>query len=102
MAPESVPSQISRSIEVSYDLHPPPNTSTPNLTSAKSHNISVKITTGGQKIYYESLRGSIGKAKAVLGEELTAWRDAVGKGEQTKESKKTRESDDEDVEDDEE
>jgi len=39
------------------------------------------------KGYYKSLRGSIGEAKVVLGEELTAWRDAVGNGEQMKEGK---------------
>ena len=39
------------------------------------------------KGYYESLRGSIGEAKVILGGELTAWRDSVGNGEQMKEGK---------------
>jgi len=86
------------SLTISYDLHPP-NTSAPNLTATKSHKIPVRSAAEGQKGYYEALRGSIGEAKAILGEELTAWRDAVGNGEQSKESKKVvREDEDEDVE----
>ena len=91
---------MSRSITISYDLQPPPNTPAPNLTPTKSQEIPVKIIADGQKSYYESLRGSIGEAKAILGEELTAWRDAVGKGEQIKESKRVLGEDDEDVEED--
>jgi len=92
---------MSPSITISYDLHPPPNTSASNnLASTKSHEIAVKNTTAdGQKGYYESLSGSIGEAKMILGEELTAWRDAVGNGEQSKESKKDAKGDEDEDED---
>jgi len=94
---------MSRSITISYDLRPPPNTPAPDLTPTKSQEFPVKNVAEGQKSYYESLRGSIGDAKTVLGEELTAWRDAVGKGEQSKESRKvTREDDEDEAEGDEE
>ncbi|KIM82281.1 hypothetical protein PILCRDRAFT_474870 [Piloderma croceum F 1598] len=93
---------MSRSITISYDLRPPPNTPVPNLTPTKSQEFSVKNVAEGQKSYYESLRRSIGEVKTVLGEELTAWRDAVGKGEHSKESKKVREDGDDEAEEDEE
>jgi hypothetical protein len=93
--------RMSRSITISYDLRPPPNTPAPNLTPTKSQEFPVKNVAEGQKSYYESLRGSIGEAKTVLGEELTAWRDAVGKEEHSKESKKAREDGDDEAEEDE-
>jgi hypothetical protein len=93
---------MSRSITISYDLRPPPNTPAPNLTPTKSQEFPVKNVTEGQRSYYESLRGSIGEAKTVLGKELTAWRDAVGKGEHSKESKKAKEDGDDEADEDEE
>lgn len=93
---------MTATLTISYDLHPPQSTSAPNLVTTKSRGIPVQDAGAGQKRYYESLRGSIREAKTILGEELTAWRDAVGNGEQSKESKKiAREDDDEgdDVED---
>jgi hypothetical protein len=90
---------MSQALTISYDIHPPPSTSAPNLTPTKSQEVPVKWDgTGRDKGYYESLRKSIAEARTILGEELTAWRDAIGNGEQTKESKKsTKDDDDEDV-----
>jgi hypothetical protein len=96
---------MSRSITISYDLHPPASTSlsttpsTPKLTPSKSQQIPVEAThADGQdptvfKTYYECLRGGISEAKSILGGDLTAWRDAVGSGEQFKESKRVVEDD---------
>jgi len=89
---------MSRSIVISYDLRPPASTPASNLTPTKSQEIPVENAAAeGQRSYYESLRGSVAMARAILGEELTAWRDAVGNGEQTKERKKAiREGDEDD------
>lgn len=105
---------MSRSITINYDLHPPASTSlstspfTPKLTPTKSQQIPVEAThAGGQdptvfKSYYECLRRAISEAKTILGGDLTAWRDAVGSGEQFKESKRiVKENDDAEGEDEE-
>lgn len=108
---------MSRSITISYNLHPPTSTSTskptptaspppstPKLTPTKSQQIPLKGTYyygEGQEdpttfqSYYESLRRAISEAKSVLGEDLTAWRDAVGSGEKFKEGKRAMDGEDE-------
>lgn len=95
---------MAQSLTVSYDLHPPASTSAPtNLSANKSQEFPINSKGEGQKGYYESLRVSIGEAKATLGAELTAWRDAVGTAEQSKEGKKiVKEDEDEEEEEDEE
>jgi hypothetical protein len=106
---------MSRSITINYDLHPPPSPSHPSalealptsahpsdLTRTKTLEIPVKLEAapaaeGRVKSYYESLRGAIGEAKTTLGRDLTAWREAVGSGEQFKESKRVVKVDDDEV-----
>jgi hypothetical protein len=86
---------MSKSVSVIYELHPPPNTNAPNLTATKTEEFPVKgSNVDGQKKYYEELREAIGSAKSRLGEQLTAWRDAVGNGELGKETTKTLKADD--------
>ncbi|TFK56437.1 hypothetical protein OE88DRAFT_1649719 [Heliocybe sulcata] len=75
---------MSRSFTVTYDLHPPEDTAASDLTRTKTHEFAV--ASGEQlKDYYDSLEKVVKEAKAKLGEELTAWRDAVGNKEQGKE-----------------
>lgn len=85
---------MAQSLTIHYDLHlpTPPSTSPyPNLPPKKSQEFLVNTNLKGKK-YYESLRVSIGEAKATLGAELTAWRDAV---ELLEESKKGGEEEEE-------
>jgi hypothetical protein len=78
------------SISVGYELKPPTAIDSLNLTPSKTQEFQVKGNVSeGQKKYYEGLRAAISEARNSLGEELTAWRDAVGNAEQTKETKKT-------------
>ncbi|KAH9926403.1 uncharacterized protein B0H18DRAFT_1005917 [Fomitopsis serialis] len=83
---------MASALTVSYELHPPSETPAEGLQTQKTHKSG--------KDYYESLRKAVAEAKSVLGEELTAWRDAVGTREQTKESKLPK-KDEEDEEDEE-
>lgn len=93
---------MSKSISVNYQLHPPPNTNAGNLTATRTEAFPVERSIGeGQKKYYEGLQQAIGIAKSTLGEELTAWRDAVGNGELGKETTKILKADDGEEEDDE-
>lgn len=69
-------------VTVTYELHPPSNVTAPGLTPATTHDFDVPVlpsTADANQDYYTALRKSLGDAKAKLGEELTAWRDAVGK-----------------------
>ncbi|KZT63945.1 hypothetical protein DAEQUDRAFT_770150 [Daedalea quercina L-15889] len=83
---------MASALTVSYTLHPPPNTPAEDLQAQKTHTFSVSTERSGKE-YYDSLRKAVAEAKRVLGEELTAWRDAVGTREQTKESKPPKQSD---------
>jgi hypothetical protein len=69
-------------VEVTYELHPPSNITAPGLTPVTTHDFDVSATRSTidtNQDYYTALRKSLGEAKAKLGEELTAWRDVVGK-----------------------
>ena len=87
-------------VTIIYELHPPSDTPTPpSLTASQTlqYPVSSEPITS-HKAYYENLRAEVLQAKSVLGEQLTAWRDAVGKREDNKEAKipKKNEEDEED------
>ncbi|KAJ7654949.1 hypothetical protein DFH06DRAFT_993000 [Mycena polygramma] len=95
---------MSRAITIEYTVNPPaPSGQTYELPTSKKHEFKVggPAAEAEQSEYYKELRESIAQARNTVGEELTAWRDAVGKSELTKESKKpkTDEEEDEDEED---
>ncbi|KIY71398.1 hypothetical protein CYLTODRAFT_418935 [Cylindrobasidium torrendii FP15055 ss-10] len=101
---------MSAQVIVSYDLNPPESIDT-DLHESKSASFSVSIAkqkgaadnnadaAGGQRAYYAALRNTIHMAKAQLGEELTAWRDAVGDAEKALEAKAGKTQDADDAED---
>ena len=86
---------MTQSLTITYDLHPPPQ-STP-LSPSQKFEFPIHTKGEGWKSYYDSLRVSIGEAKMVIGAELTAWRDAV-EPLSLKGSKKNAEDAEEDVE----
>ena len=92
-------------ITVSISLEPPSGTPTPtNLSPTSSHTfpLSVAPEAQGHAGYYAALRAALADARTKTGDELTQWRDAVGKSELGKESKKTvTDDDDEEEEEDE-
>lgn len=91
---------MSKSVTISYNLLPPASISAQHLTTTKSQDIPVK-NEQNLKSYYGSLREAIGEAKAILGSDLTAWRDAVGTAEQPKEVKRVVKEEDDDDDDEE-
>lgn len=92
-------------LTVSYALSPPEGTNSPHSLSPNGvHAFAVEAErTADIREYYEALRKSIAAAKERLGEELTAWRDAVGNTEVGKEkaAKAARAENEEDEEDEE-
>jgi hypothetical protein len=96
-------SSTSSAITISYELKPPAGTEARDLTASKTQQFLVNTSPSeGQAKFYKSLQTAVEDARNQLGDELTAWRDAVGKGELSKETPKTLKYDaDEDEEDDE-
>jgi len=94
----------SKSIKVTYDLNPPLSIPIPaDLQKSNTHSYPVKISASLDKMkagnsFYRGLRKSLDAARNEVGEELTTWRDLVGKVELNKEPKKADE-DGEDGED---
>ncbi|KIJ66555.1 hypothetical protein HYDPIDRAFT_109602, partial [Hydnomerulius pinastri MD-312] len=78
-----------RELTAAYALCPPEGTISPqSLTSNTSHSFPVILPPENKSDageYYSALRKSIVAAREKLGEELTAWRDAVGNTELGKE-----------------
>ncbi|KII93154.1 hypothetical protein PLICRDRAFT_35339 [Plicaturopsis crispa FD-325 SS-3] len=92
---------MSSAITISYDLHPPTGVAAPSgLSTTKAQEFAVKPSEG-QKAYYEALQVALKQAKEAIGEDLTAWRDAVGSGERDKEGKKPPKEDEDDEEEEE-
>lgn len=93
----------SRSIIISYQLSPPDGTDAGDLKASGVYEGEVKGSVAdGQKQYYGALKEAVREARNQVGGELTAWRDAVGKGELSKETKKTLSSEEVDEEEEEE
>ena len=70
-------------ITISYELNPPNNVDVSGLEAKKTH--TVPVEQGDQKTFYRNLQAAISEAKTLVGEDLTVWRDRVGKAELTKE-----------------
>ncbi|KAJ7589252.1 hypothetical protein C8J56DRAFT_31654 [Mycena floridula] len=76
------------SISISYDLNPPAGIDAGGLKKSKTLEVPVQVdghANDAQRTdharYYAHLRTAIAAARQELGEELTRWRDAVGKEE---------------------
>jgi len=80
-----------RTVSISYELNPPLGSpDAGNLSTSKNQEFEVNgAPVDGQKKYYEVLKEAIADARNTVGNELTAWRDVVGKLELSKETKKT-------------
>jgi len=91
---------MSPSIIVQYNLHPPASSGQVyELPLAKKHVFELgEPPEALQPEYYKMLRESMARARDEVGQELTAWRDVVGKAEQGKDAKihaKTEEEEEE-------
>ena len=73
----------------------------PNLSTTSSHTFPLSIApeAQGHAGYYAALRAALADARTKTGDELTQWRDAVGKSELGKETKKAVTDDDDEEED---
>ncbi|OSD00913.1 hypothetical protein PYCCODRAFT_1436982 [Trametes coccinea BRFM310] len=85
---------------VAYELNVPEDTPLPsNVPANRYQDFPIAdADTSNQKAYYAGLRAAVLKAKSALGEQLTVWRDTVGKLEDNKEAKIPKKSEDDDEE----
>lgn len=90
---------MSRIITVEYTIKPPQSSGQGyDLPTSKKHEFPVQSS--GQSEHYKALRESIAQARQEVGDEMTAWRDAVGTAELNKEPKKPKADEEEEEEED--
>ena len=89
------------SITVNYVLNPPADIQAGNLLTSSTQSFPVKCSSEDRTKYYGALHNAIAEAKCQLGNELTAWKDVVGKAELSKETTKTLKYDADEEDDDE-
>jgi len=70
------------SIKITYDLKPPAEVDVSGLEKSKTYEFPIPTSPEtGLTSYYTALQESIMKTKEQIGNDLTEWRDAVGKAE---------------------
>ena len=91
---------MSSTIKIQYSLNLPEGVlvNTDDKPISKTHQFKIDTTAPssngdsqeleGKKSYYAALRNALQEAKSQIGDELTAWRDCVGKKELNKEPRK--------------
>ncbi|PPQ69481.1 hypothetical protein CVT25_002046 [Psilocybe cyanescens] len=88
-------------IKITYDLKPPQGVKHGDKPTQKAQEFPVNASgDSNNTAFYTALRASLDKARNEVGNEITAWRDIIGKAELNKEPKKG--ASEEDEEDDEE
>ncbi|KAJ3790605.1 hypothetical protein GGU10DRAFT_383081 [Lentinula aff. detonsa] len=77
------------SITITYTVYPPTETVLPDeLPTSRTIEVAVNASQDSGSSYYGGLHEALAEARNQIGIDLTIWRDAVGKLELSKESKK--------------
>ena len=88
---------MSSMITIQYSLNLPEGVNTENKPTSKAHQFKIDTSSSSsndsysqeaKKSYYDALRNALEEARNQIGDELTAWRDRVGKEELNKEPRK--------------
>ena len=88
---------MSSTIKIQYSLNLPEGVNTEDSKpTSKTHQFKIDtpasnselISQGAKESYYDALRNALKEARSQVGDELTAWRDCVGKKELNKEPRK--------------
>ena len=70
-------------LKVDYTLSIP-NVDAGDLSASKAHEFPVKGDKDSHKNYYDGLRAALATARNIVGDELTKWKELVGKDEESK------------------
>ena len=100
---------MSSTIKIQYTLNLPEGVNTENKPTSKVHQFKIDNTPSSKdsdtqeakKSYYDALQNALEEARNQIGDELTAWRDCVGKKELNKEPRKGNGVDEEEEEEEE-
>jgi hypothetical protein len=82
------------SIKIQYSLNLPEGVNAGDKPTSKTHQFKFDTTPSSndsqdaKKSYYDALRDALEEARNQVGDELTEWRDCVGKKELNKELRK--------------
>lgn len=88
-------------LQLSYTLNPPSGTPTPSLPPSAKHEYPLNDATPQQQLV--CLEAALGKARDMLNEDLTVWKEAVkGLEVEVKKKKRSREEDEGEEDEDEE
>ena len=89
---------MSSTIKIQYSLNLPEGVNTEDKPTSKTHQFKIDTNPSSngdtsskeakKSCYYEALRKALEEARNQIGDELTAWRDCVGKKELNKEPRK--------------
>jgi len=82
-------------VEYTLSVSPPPNVNTSELSASKTHEFTVDVDKNSPKKYYDELRAALSKARNTVGDELTRWKELVGKDEELKQDGKEEEEEEE-------
>ncbi len=84
-------------LKVDYTLSvtPPPNIDNSEPSASKTHEFPVDGDKSLPKKYYDELRAALAKARNIVGDELTRWKELVGKDEEWKQNGKEGEEEEE-------
>jgi len=73
---------VMSSVKITYDLKLPAGVDVYGLEKSKTYEFSIPVSPEtGLTLYYTALQESIMKTKEQIGNDLTEWKDAVGKAE---------------------
>jgi hypothetical protein len=101
---------MSSTIKIQYSLNLPEGVNTENKSTSKTYQFKIDTTPSSndsdnqeakKSYYYDALRIALEEARNQIGDELTAWRDCVGKKELNKELRKGNGYDEEEEEEEE-
>ncbi|KAE9403792.1 hypothetical protein BT96DRAFT_917348 [Gymnopus androsaceus JB14] len=88
---------------MSYTVQPPAGTNLPEISPSRTLQVAVNVPKDQPtKKYYGALHEALAEARNKIGDDLTIWRDAVGKLEINKETKRPTKAEDEEDEEEEE
>jgi len=68
-----------------------PNVDASELSASKAHEFPVHGDKDSHKNYYDGLRAALATARNTVGDELTKWKELVGKAEESKQNGKEEE-----------
>ena len=85
-------------VDYTLSVSVPPNVDASELSASKAHEFQVHGDKDSHKDYYDGLRAALATARNTVGDELTEWKELVGKDEECKQNGKEEDEEPEEEE----